>query len=373
MITRFDDYPVHQAPVPVAQPATGERNFYDRHWFNAFDPEAGIYLGAGLGLYPNRRIMDAHLSVLIDGEQHCLHASRRAPEERQDTRVGPLRVEVLEPLRRIRIRVEPNETGLEGELCFEARSAPYEEPRSRLAAEDRVILDTTRFTQLGGWQGELRVHGRALRLEPARFPGARDRSWGVRPVGEPEPGAPPTRLPGVAWFWNINHFDGLGTHFGSFEDPQGWPSQQSAALLPLHARPEDIPEGPDPGLLELGRGRLEPVWKRGTRWPEAAALSLTHRNGEIERLELTPRFRFHLKGIGYQHAEFGHGRYLGDDFLRGERFRVDELDPESLENIHAHAICEVRWGDRRGVGTLETLVFGPHRPSGLEGFLDGKA
>ena len=52
-------------------------------------------------------------------------------------------------------------------------------------AEGQVILDTTRFTQLGAWQGELRVQGRALRLEPARFPGARDRSWGVGPVGEP--------------------------------------------------------------------------------------------------------------------------------------------------------------------------------------------
>ncbi len=372
MITRFDDYPVHQAPVPVAEPASGARNFYDRSWWNAFDAEAGIYVGGGLGLYPNRRVMDGHLSVLVDGVQHCLHASRRAPEERSDTRVGPLQVEVLEPLRRLRIRVEENDTGLAGELVFQAASSPYQEPPSRLVSGGRVMLETCRFTQLGAWEGELRVHGRKLTLRRERFPGARDRSWGVRPVGEPEPGAPANVLPGVAWFWNVNHFEDLGVHFGTFEDSLGWPLQASAAILPLHQTPEAIPAGEEPGLVELGAGKLALRWKRGTRWPEGATLSLTHRSGEQERIELEPLFRFHMKGIGYQHPEWGHARWKGEDALAGESFEVAGLDPEALENNHVHTICRARFGGRVGVSTLETVVLGPHRPSGLEGFLDGK-
>ena len=33
MLTRFDDYPIHQTPEPVAQVATSDRNAYDRYWF----------------------------------------------------------------------------------------------------------------------------------------------------------------------------------------------------------------------------------------------------------------------------------------------------------------------------------------------------
>jgi hypothetical protein len=34
MLSRYDDYPVHQTPEPIAQPATTDRNVYDRYWFN---------------------------------------------------------------------------------------------------------------------------------------------------------------------------------------------------------------------------------------------------------------------------------------------------------------------------------------------------
>jgi hypothetical protein len=34
LITDFDDYMIHQAPVPINQPSVTDRNFYDRYWFN---------------------------------------------------------------------------------------------------------------------------------------------------------------------------------------------------------------------------------------------------------------------------------------------------------------------------------------------------
>lgn len=36
MLNSLDDFPVHQTPEPLAHPATSDRNFYDRTWFNAF-------------------------------------------------------------------------------------------------------------------------------------------------------------------------------------------------------------------------------------------------------------------------------------------------------------------------------------------------
>ena len=32
MLSKFDDYPIHQSAEPVAHPTTSDRNVYDRYW-----------------------------------------------------------------------------------------------------------------------------------------------------------------------------------------------------------------------------------------------------------------------------------------------------------------------------------------------------
>src|SRR5215468_4169658 len=129
MLTSFDDYPIHQTAEPVAHTATGDRNFYDRYFFNGYTRERDLFFAAALGLYPNRRVMDAAFSVVRDGRQHVVRASRLAPVERRETRVGPVFVEVLEPLRALHVRVSDNDFGLSADLAFYARTGAIEEPR----------------------------------------------------------------------------------------------------------------------------------------------------------------------------------------------------------------------------------------------------
>src|SRR5437867_10919678 len=116
MLTAFDDYLIHQTPEPVAHPGTGDRNFYDRHFFNGFSREGDLFFGAALGLYPNRRVMDAAFTVARDGRQHSVHASRLAPAERGETRVGPIAVRGVDALRTLRVPAQPNACGLEAAL-----------------------------------------------------------------------------------------------------------------------------------------------------------------------------------------------------------------------------------------------------------------
>jgi len=49
-----------------------------------------------------------------------------------------------------------------------------------------VIQDVSRYAQVGVWEGTITAAGRTFEVTPDRWKGARDRSWGVRPVGEPE-------------------------------------------------------------------------------------------------------------------------------------------------------------------------------------------
>ena len=188
MITLLDDYAIHQTAEPLTRPATSDRNFYDRWYFSGFTTDGGVFFEAALGLYPHRRVMDAHLTVLVDGVQHCFHGSRRAPLERTEMQVGPFVLEIEQPMRLQRLRLDDPASGLACDLRFTARSTPGEEPASRLYDGDRLLMHTTRFVQFGRWDGELRIDGR--RLPVAQAMGVRDRSWGIRPCGEPDWGAP---------------------------------------------------------------------------------------------------------------------------------------------------------------------------------------
>ena len=107
MLTKGDEYPIHQTPDPIAFSGT-DRNFYDRYFFNGYTTDGAVFFGAALGVYPHLNIIDAAFSVRIGERQYNLHASRHLQMERMDTQVGPIRVEVIEPLQKLRVVIEDN-------------------------------------------------------------------------------------------------------------------------------------------------------------------------------------------------------------------------------------------------------------------------
>jgi hypothetical protein len=373
MITNFDDYCIHQIAEPVAQPSQSDRNFYDRYWFNGFDHDGRFIFEAALGLYPNRHVMDAHFSVAVGKRQHAFHASRRAPMERGETVVGPLAVEIVRPMRITRVRLEPNDSGISCDLTFTARTIPTEEPRSYLYDDGHVILHTCRFTQYGMWEGHFVVDGQRTEVRRATTFGLRDKSWGVRPVGEPQIGAPGrlTTEPGVYWVWCPVHFDAFCTHFATFENRDGHPTQLGAAIVPAYANLDAIPAIEEPGLKEMQTARHKVHWEKGTRRATGVELELVPPVGEPLRIVGESIARFQMFGIGYQHPEWGHAFWKGELATGSEHFDHDELDPLEFKNIHVHQIVRARLGDQEGIGTLETVVIGRHAPSRFRDFFDG--
>jgi len=91
MLTKYDDYPLHQTAEPIAQPATGDRNFYDRYFFNGYTKRGDVFFAAALGVYPNRRVMDASFTVVRGGRQWVVRASRLAPLALHPSRARPTR------------------------------------------------------------------------------------------------------------------------------------------------------------------------------------------------------------------------------------------------------------------------------------------
>ena len=66
MLTKADDYPIHQLPTPVSEVGT-ERKFYDRYFFNGYSSDGKVFFATALCLYPNLNIMDGSFVLVVDG------------------------------------------------------------------------------------------------------------------------------------------------------------------------------------------------------------------------------------------------------------------------------------------------------------------
>lgn len=347
MLLPEDDYPLHQSPQPLAHAMGGHPNAYDRFWFNGIAED--LYFAFALGLYPNRGVVDGAFSVLEEGIQRSIFASDAI--KGRATSVGPLRIEILEPMRVNRISIEAPDHGIRAELTYTASTVTIEEPRQTMHDGPRIFMDVTRATQLGTWTGWIETpRGRREIVEMA---GTKDRSWGIRPVGEPLPGAPSTRAPQICFFWAPLRLTDGGVHVMSFDDATGRHLHHSAGELPLEGDARHVD------------GSLAFDWAPGTRWMSRGTTIV---NGQEYRL--TPIARFHMRGAGYSHPTYGHGKWHGGLVVDTEELTTSELDPLDYHNVHVQHIVRVE-GPTSGIGVVEQLIIGPYAPAGLTGLLDG--
>src|SRR5271154_3270184 len=107
MPVSLDEYPVHQVPLSMAYVASSDRNTYDRCYVNAHDRTGELFVVSGLGVYPNLGVTDAYITIMRSGRQSTLRLSDSLDSDRMTQRVGPYRIEVVEPLRRLRLICEP--------------------------------------------------------------------------------------------------------------------------------------------------------------------------------------------------------------------------------------------------------------------------
>ena len=360
MLTKGDEYPLHQTSEPVAFAGT-DRNFYDRYFFNGYSADGSLFLAAAMGFYPQLGIVDASVSVLVDGVQHNLRASRRSGGERLDLSVGPIAIAIDAPLERVTVRIAANDGPLAGELTFTGRHFPIEEPRFVRRNGTRMFMDYTRMTQNGRWSGWLSVDGVRIDLG-ADCAGTRDRSWGIRPVGASEPQPPPDgNFNQFFWLWTPCNFADRSLFFHSNDDGDGTPWNRRAVVV-----------GDGGTERHFDGASFAATWDAGTR--RLARLDVELDPGRS--LRLTPSGPvFAMSGLGYTHPQWSHGLDHGPDPAVAHDRLVEEDrrwgNPLAL-HIQALVTAELADGDslHRGVGVLEQLFVGPHAPTGLTGPMD---
>ena len=372
MLNKLDDFPVHQTPEPLAIPATSDRNVYDRTWFNGYAPDGSYYFGIGMAVYPHRGILDCAFSVVRPGErQHCFYGSRRAPVERTEMAVGPFRIEVVEPMRRTRVILDDNASGLSCDLTFSARTAAIEEARQTLWQNGRRVMDATRFDQFGRWSGTIRTPDGEITVDETVCRGTKDRSWGVRRVGEPESGGAPAMPGGIMFLWAPLVWDDHITHAIFFDGARGEALVREGIVAPLYPTTSAIPGVEDGRDQRMATARHRVTYVPGTRLAESAEIDLVDHDGDVRTIALDPILRFQMKGLGYGHPVWGQGMWKGDLEIGGESFDPRQLDLLAPENLHVQQVVRATDGTRTGVGVLEQVCFGPYAPAGFTSFLDG--
>ncbi|MEQ9519601.1 MAG: hypothetical protein RLN89_09195 [Parvibaculum sp.] len=372
MLNKLDDYPIHQTPEPVAHPATSDRNVYDRTWFNGYANDGSYYFGIGMAVYPHRGILDCAFSVVEQGgRQHCFYGSRRAPLERTEMSVGPFRIEIIEPMKRVRVVLDDNKSGVSCDLTFSARTASIQEARQTLWSGARRVMDATRFDQFGRWSGHVRHPDGEIKVSDDVCFGTKDRSWGVRRVGEAETGGAPVMPGGIFFLWAPLIWEDHISHAIFFDGPKGQALVREGIVAPLYKSEADVP-GVEDGLDQrMATARHRVTYVPGTRLAASAEIDLVDHDGGTRTIALEPILKFQMKGLGYTHPEWGQGMWKGELELGGESFDPRQVDPLQPENIHVQQVVRASDGTRTGMGVLEQLCMGPYAPSGFTDYFDG--
>ncbi|MFE5922508.1 hypothetical protein ACWCQZ_31965 [Streptomyces sp. NPDC002285] len=353
----LDEYPVHQVPLSMRYVATSDRNAYDRCIFHVLDHEGRALLILGLGVYPNAGVIDAYATLRVGDTLHAVRASDALGEDRMRLAVGPLRIEVAEPLRRLRLTCDDDE--LSYDITWTADFPALWEPHHLQRRGDRLTLEGRRFVQAGGVQGVVRAGGAEFRVTPTEWTGTRDRSWGVRPMPGEEGGRFAEEHPteGFHWIWCPVRFEDRFLMVIVQEDADGHRSLSDATMVRPGRRDR-----------QLGWPQAEIGYRPGTRHPQRALIHLGDirkpQELEVEVLTSSPL----AIGAGYPPADdWQHGMWRGRGWTDRRTYDLTEAHPLAAYGVTDHA-ARFRLDGRVGHGIFEHGSFGRHDPSGFADF-----
>ncbi len=365
MVGPLDEYPIHQLPLPVTWAGSSDRNFYDRCYFNAHDRTGDIFVITGAGFYPNLGTKDAFVLVRRGDEQTAVHLSDALDpqgRDRLDQHVGAYRIEVVEPLQKLRLVLEETE-GIALDLTWEGLFPVVQEDRHVMRAESRMTLDAQRFAQVGTWEGVLSIDGTDIAVSPETWIGTRDRSWGIRPVGEAPPaGAPQVpEFEGMWWVYVPLAFEDFQIVLILQEDPSGYRTFNDCTRIWKDGRVE-----------QLGWPRVKVHYTSGTRAPTGATIICTTPDGATLTLEVESLLDVPLHvGGGYGgDSDWTHGVWRGPGHT--ERLTYDMRAPDVAGRLMfgvidhvGRATCVGPEGSAEGWGLFEHGALGRHDPSGF--------
>ena len=219
------------------------------------------------------------------------------------------------------------------------------------------------------WSGIIAIDGEEITVDPAVWIGSRDRSWGIRPIGEPEPAGRPADPPfeGMWWLYVPMAFDDFAIVLIIQEEPSGFRSLNDCTRIWRDGRVE-----------QLGWPRVKIHYTSGTRIPTGATIEATAADGSPVHFDVESKLPvpIHVGGGYGGDSDWLHGMWKGEKFT--ERLTYDMTDPGDHRPRRLRrdrprrprGVPRRRRRRRRGLGPLRTRRAGPPRPVRLRRLAD---
>ncbi|MGH9245416.1 MAG: hypothetical protein ACRD29_14095 [Acidimicrobiales bacterium] len=366
----FDDYPFHQAVTPVDIPFTSDPHFNDGYWWSWYT--VGVYFFVGLRLHPNNNVMDGYAGVVHGDVQRNVRVSRALRPNTNELVVGPLRVDIVEPMVRQRLRLTGNDQGVGFDVEATASAPMFVEAPHVQYRHGRLFNHLVRFSGPTRVTGTATLDGGELRID--QWFGARDHSWGIRstmgphvPIRgtEPEPSEQDRR---AIRMWVPFETDKEQGFFHLHEDADG-------RVLDL----EGIVHHADGSSSRVTAVDHRFEYHPGTRRLARGGFTLTlDRGDKADYAFEVVGPPAHPQGFGYTRgwSDGDHpGVYRGAEYMETDRFDVS--DPGGRAGPD-HILVERRLGGTEfaasvhgsdgsvGMAHIEHMIYGRYAPYGFE-------
>ena len=357
MLTKYDEFTCHQAVQSFDSPAVTDRAWTEKLWMNIHDTKGEIVLATGFGVYPNRNVMDGFACVNIKNtDQYNMRMSRELRPKIDEIAVGPLSYNVIEPFKKIHVKLEENKYGISFELDFLGKFQPGEENPQFGKNKGHVYMHTCRYAQLGKATGWIKADGKKYDVDEKNFCAQRDHSWGIRMgVGASETGV---QAPDIALFtamminWLVIQFDEWALNCYLIERADGSIKLLTGEIVRKLGDTNDT--------IKIIKVDHNFVYFENSQRMKSGTMKFYLSDGTTKEIEMKEIITMYLRGgayVGYK--GFRHGTWMGPYWEDGEKW--DIKNPDVANDVHGldDTVCEVKCGKETGYGIIENMLFAP--------------
>lgn len=180
-LTDLDEQLAHQIPEPFPNVETFHEHWRESYFF-VLHPreEPGDVVILTMATHPQHKKLTCYQMGRIQGQQVFAIHERAYDGDPHTTTVGPVRIDIAEPFKRIELAVDENKANVPVglELTFRARTQAHGLRRGTMKAGHELVWDQSHMIQSGRYDGWYSFEGKRYPVD--NWWGQRDHSWGLR-------------------------------------------------------------------------------------------------------------------------------------------------------------------------------------------------
>ncbi len=382
MLIKADEYPFHQIAESFAAVHTSDKHWNDGHYICLCDMDGNVSLVSTVRLYQNTNVLDGFVCIRHEGMQYNIRVSRQLRPD-FEYRVGPLRVELVEPMKAIRLVLEPNDYGISCDIVCHTVGRPYHGPLSTNRIDGWLLMERMTYEVAGRAEGWIEVAGKRFELTPERSGVFRNHSWGIlRGRGGPPMHASPqprVERPTGLRNWVLYTMPDHAGFYEFIEDADG--EKWSGAIANVDGSwnkmtGEILHEDREVFVTDVDH---DLTFYDGSSRISGGSIAIHDSEGITREFEIEDMGWVYCHGGGYFggfNDRLGQGAYRGEYHEEGEVWdcthptKIVDSDGNEVDDfptVLAESFVLLKSGDQVGSAHFECAAFGPVPKYGLTG------